>query len=263
MKNKSKGLLFLAALAVIALAAPSAFALHSDEHYSLFDDAAYVSPGNASDRAVHLVSDASPGFGGVEYEVEDGLTFAQLDQLGTDYRFEADDSCGGGSPRFQIGVASSTGAATTTPDTGNIFVYLGSAPNYTLCPSGVWLNSGDLLEGDMTVDTSQLDGGTFYDPYASSALVKYGSYTVTSVKLVADAGWAAADGEQALDVDNTMVDGTLFTYEEDDVDPEEPPVVSKDDCKKGGWMDLEDADGNSFKNQGQCVSHFAKIQNDE
>lgn len=31
-----------------------------------------------------------------------------------------------------------------------------------------------------------------------------------------------------------------------------------DQCKKGGWMTMKDASGNSFKNQGQCVSYFAK-----
>lgn len=33
----------------------------------------------------------------------------------------------------------------------------------------------------------------------------------------------------------------------------------KDQCKKGGWQDLTDADGNSFRNQGQCVSYFNHI----
>jgi hypothetical protein len=32
-------------------------------------------------------------------------------------------------------------------------------------------------------------------------------------------------------------------------------ATSKDDCKKNGWMNLTDQSGNSFKNQGQCVSN--------
>ena len=35
---------------------------------------------------------------------------------------------------------------------------------------------------------------------------------------------------------------------------------SKDDCKKDGYKDLTDADGNQFKNQGQCVSYFNHTQ---
>lgn len=30
---------------------------------------------------------------------------------------------------------------------------------------------------------------------------------------------------------------------------------AKDDCKKGGWMDLSRADGSSFKNQGDCIQY--------
>src|SRR5687767_206795 len=93
-----------------------AFALHSPQHYSLFGEASYVSPGNASFRAVHLVSDAAPGFAGVKYGIESGTTFADISALSTDYRFESDDSCAGGAPRFQINVASPDNS-----DTGNIF----------------------------------------------------------------------------------------------------------------------------------------------
>jgi len=224
--------------------ASTALALHSPEHYSLFGDASFVSPGNASNRAVHLISDASPGFGGVDYGVESGLTFADVQALSTDYKFESDDSCGGGSPRFQINVEDPT-----TGDEGNIFAYIGPAPNYTGCPAGVWTNSGDLLEGVNPIDTSQLDGGTFYDPYAT-ALAKYGDYIVTGIQLVADGGFFFPDGEQALDVDNTLVDTTLFTYEI-------PVAASKEACKNGGWKNLADDEGNRFKNQGDCVSFVA------
>ena len=33
--------------------------------------------------------------------------------------------------------------------------------------------------------------------------------------------------------------------------------ASKDECKKGGWQELTDDQGNSFKNQGDCVSYVA------
>jgi hypothetical protein len=31
--------------------------------------------------------------------------------------------------------------------------------------------------------------------------------------------------------------------------------TARDDCKKGGWKDLERADGSSFKNQGDCIQY--------
>jgi choice-of-anchor C domain-containing protein len=34
-------------------------------------------------------------------------------------------------------------------------------------------------------------------------------------------------------------------------------VPTKDDCKDGGWQTMIDNAGNSFKNQGDCVSYFA------
>jgi hypothetical protein len=212
--------------------------------YSLFGEASYVSPGNASTRAVKTVSDTDPGFGGIDYDIAAGTTFADLQALSTDYMFESDDSCMGGSPRFQVAVEDPVSG-----DAGNIFVYIGPPPNYTGCPAGVWLNSGDLLEGVNPIDTTQLSGGTFYDPYAT-ALTKYGSYNVTGVQLVTDGGWAANDGEQTVTFDNTLVDETLYDYE-----PNVP--TSKDECKNGGWQELEGANGQPFKNQGDCVSYFS------
>ena len=35
--------------------------------------------------------------------------------------------------------------------------------------------------------------------------------------------------------------------------------TNKDQCKKNGYMDFTDADGNAFKNQGQCVSYTNHI----
>jgi hypothetical protein len=32
--------------------------------------------------------------------------------------------------------------------------------------------------------------------------------------------------------------------------------TAKDDCKKGGWQDLERANGSSFKNQGDCIQYM-------
>lgn len=235
------------AIALSLTLSPSTFALHSDQHYSLFGEANYVTPGNASDRAVKLVSDTDPAYGGVNFPVETGTTFADLTALSTDYMFETDDSCAGGSPRFQIKV--DTGSAVQ-----NIFVYLGPPPNYTLCPPDVWTNSGNLLEATDTVDTSQLTAGTFYDPYAA-ALLKYGSLPVLSIQLVTDSGWAAADGEQAVSIDNTQINSTLFTYELPSKE------VGKQMCKDdNGWMTMTDLEGNTFKNQGQCVSFFAKMK---
>lgn len=222
---------------VFAFVATVAFAASG---YSFFGEAEYISPGNGSTRAVKTVSDADPGYGGIDYDVPAGTTFADLQALSTDFNV-TDDNCKNGSPRFQVN-------ATNGTNSGNIFVYLGPPPGYSTCVPSVWTNSGDLLEGVNPIDTSQLPAGTFYDPYAT-ALTKYGSYTVTGVQLVTDAGYAFGDGEQTILFDNTVVDDKTYTYEAN-------TPTSKDQCKKDGWKTLEDANGQPFKNQGQCVSYF-------
>lgn len=189
----------------IAMLTPVASAAES---YSLFGDAQQIEPGNASPHAIQLrsVANAATNYGGIDFVIPPGTTFADFTTLSTDFMFEADDSCGGGSPRFQINVDSGSG------DTGNIQVSLGPPPGYTLCPPSVWQTSGDLLEGSNQIDTSQLDGGNFYDPY-TAALERYGSYTVTGVQVVADGGWFFTDDlEQTVFIDNTNVNGVIYTY---------------------------------------------------
>ena len=214
----------------LSLAAP-AVALSG---YSLFGDATRVHPGHNSDTAIQLRS-VGTSFGGIDFDTEAGMTLNELQNLSTDYMFTT-GSCGGGSPRFQINI-----------DGKNIFVYIGTPPNYTGCAAGVWLNTGDLLESALFVDTSQLPGGTFYDTWAS-ALLKYGTHEVTGIQLVADSGWAVG-GTQVVQVDNVMINTTTYTFEE--VDPSD-----KERCKNGGWEDFTAAPG-PFKNQGDCVSFFA------
>jgi len=243
------------ALGVAAFAmATFASAFHNPEHYSFFGDAAYVSPGNASARAVHIESDAAGGgFGGISYGVEAGTTFADLTTLSSDFRVEADDTCVGGSPRVSIGIDTDGDGDRD----GSIWAYFGVDSAGAPCVPGTWQNSGDFLEAGRLVDTSQLPSGTFYDTYAS-ALTKYGSMGVTSISIVTDSSWASGDSEHAADIDNTLINSTLFTYEV----PPPPVATDKDQCKNGGWMNLVDANGNPFKNQGQCVASTVPADKD-
>ncbi|MBI3980979.1 hypothetical protein HY345_03185 [Candidatus Microgenomates bacterium] len=210
--------------------------------YTFFGEADYVEPGYNSMRAVQMVSDTDPGYGGVDFEVTTGTTFADLETLATNFNATA---CGGGSPRFQINVIDQN------DDPKNIFVYLGDYPSYSCVPN-TWLSSGDLLESGKFVDTSQV-GGTFYDPY-DTAVANYGSLAVTGVELVTDSGWLF--GSQTVMADNVDIDGTIYTFE-----PSADEL--KESCKKGGWMDYDGTSASGgfgpFKNQGQCVSTFAKM----
>jgi hypothetical protein len=243
----------LTTAAVTAFFATTAFAAVT-AGYTLFGDAQYVSPGNASTRAVKLQSDQLEdesavcghpfGCGGIDWTATAGTTFADLTTLSSDFMPEADDTCIGGSPRFQINVEDPISG-----DTGNIFAYFGTDSGSPACLPGVWQNSTDLLELGKLVDTSQLDGGAFYDPYAT-ALTKYGSYEVTGIQVVVDGSWATGDSEQTVLIDNTMINEVLYNYEPTNQE-------SRELCKNGGWMTMTDGNGNPFKNQGDCVSHFS------
>jgi len=224
----------LSLLLVLAAAFPAIAAIGTG--YMLFGSATYVSPGNASNRAVQLVSDANTGvFSGIDFAVPAGLTINSLNQLSTDYNFTM-GSCDLGSPRFGIVLSSDPNKA--------IFVYIGPPPNYTGCTMG-WQNTGNLLTPASLVDASQY-GGTFYEPW-SAAQTQFSGQTVTDIFLVSDNG---PSGTQTVQIDNTNVNGTLYTYE----------PTSKDDCKDGGWQNFTLLPG-PFKNQGQCVSFFAHQKN--
>jgi len=231
-----------AVLSVVAFCAETetAFALSSND-FSLFDSAQFISPGNASARAVQLVSDSTNPDGGIDFGIgSTPLTVADLTDLSTDYKFIA-GSCGGGSPRFQINVQTTSGVK-------NIFVYMGPPPNYTGCAQNVWTNTGNLITPASLVDATQL-GGAFYEPW-SQVVADFGSDQVTGIQIVADGAFAFPTTGQTVNIDNTQINSTLYTYEI-------PTATSKDQCKNGGWQNLSDGNGHNFQNQGDCVSFVA------
>ncbi len=204
-KTKTKLAIAVSTLAIGVGGVVGALALFGSAHAvtpsdSLFGAATIVSGGNPGYAAqmVSDVSNVSTPYGGIDYTVPSGLTFAGLSNLSTDYKITTGD-CGGGSPRFQL----------NTPS-GNIFVYIGPAPNYAGCTPNTWENSGNLVGGSYTVDTSQL-GGTFYDTY-SNALATYGSASITGIQLVADGGWAVSGGVQTVLADNTQINSDFYDY---------------------------------------------------
>jgi len=227
-------------LSAITIGAVSALAAVGSG-FTFFGAATYVMPGNNSNRAVKLTADANAGiFSGIDFAVPANLTINNLNDLSTDYNFQA-GSCAAGSPRFGIQLAGFT---------GTIFVYIGPPPNYTGCPPNVWTNTGNLLTSASLVDTSQLPGGSFYEPWAT-VQAQFSGQQVTDIFLVSDNGPGPGGlGSQTVLIDNTDVSGTLYTYE----------PTSKNDCKDGGWQNFTFAPG-PFKNQGQCVSHFASDGN--
>lgn len=69
---------------------------------------------------------------------------------------------------------------------------------------------------------------------------------VQSIDIVFDEGTDQGRGYAYLD--NFSVNGQIIN---------KATPTTKDDCKNNGWMNLVDANGNTFKNQGDCVSYVA------
>ena len=105
----------------------------------------------------------------------------------------------------------------------------------------MWTPTGNLVAPTNEVDATQL-GGAFYMPWAAVETA-YGAYPIVGIQVVNDSFWAV--GTQTTLFDNVQINNATFTFE------------SADSCKKGGWMQFTSAPG-PFKNQGQCVSYFAK-----
>jgi hypothetical protein len=214
----------------------------------LFGDATIVAGGNPG-NAAQLRSDVAvaPGFGVATFALPADTAWTDLDTVSADYNV-TDDNCGGGSPRFQIKVDTDNDGISN----GNVHVAIGPSPAFTGCAAG-WQSTGNIIGNE---DAGRYDysafGGSPFTTYSNApASVLAGE--VISVQLVVDGSWNAAatggDSEQTVLVDNVLVNSDLHTFE-----PNTP--ASKDACKKGGWQGLEDADGNPFKNQGQCVAYF-------
>jgi hypothetical protein len=172
---------------------------------TLFGDATKVKHG-AEKHAVLLRSGFSPAtFGGIDIGVPAGMAFSDLSELSTDWLF-VEGSCGGGSPRFQVNVTTSSGQS------GNVFVYIGPSPFGTGCPTDLEMNSGNLAQpgapGDIpgTWDSSQIVAGTQVSTYSATlGLAIAGGWTITGIQLVVDAGWAFPPNGQAVIVDRVSV----------------------------------------------------------
>jgi hypothetical protein len=195
-------LLALTALVSLAIAHPAlAKPAGGSGGYALVENATLVQPGNGSSTAAETVSTGDPfTWGAVELPIPARFRLRQLTHLSTDYKL-VNGSCWGGSPRFEAWVTNGTG-------NWKLHFYIGPAPSYTGCPTGVWANSDNLAAPTSRVDASQV-GGSYSDTYAD-VQATYGNYTVTHVYVDLDGGWS---GDQTVDFDNSQVNKLLVTYE--------------------------------------------------
>lgn len=143
----------------------------------------------------------------------------------TELNFEYEDGghCGAGAPRFNVQVDGTT-------------YFLG-------CSGGVHTPTSD-------PDWIHVEFGLA--EFAAAGIPETG--TLEDVYIIFDEGEDTPSGgtigtSGTVNIDNISVNGQVVGS------PTSP--LDKDACKKGGWMNLTDDEGNAFKNQGDCVSFVA------
>ncbi len=130
------------------------------------------------------------------------LTFRHIYRLSTSYKILEGD-CGGGSPRFMIGLDTDGDGKVN----GHILVYIGPPPTFTGCNIGVWENTGNLIDNndtDVRFDINQLVPQTPRMSYKDTveALGDLVNARVLYVLLVEDSGWLT---DEVVLIDNVMV----------------------------------------------------------
>jgi len=158
----------------------------------------------------------------------------------------------GGDPSYQL--ATCLGGVSGTTCTGfTTFVYE-PYENGTVTP-GVW-QTWDVAAGQVWSSRTYTDGAT-----CSVAAGAGGApfYTLADLQancpnaVVVGFGVNVGSNNPSYDVEADLVDfnGTTYNFEPF------AAVTDKDACKKDGWKAQFDANGNGFKNQGDCVSYVA------
>ena len=205
-------------------------------------------------------TDATDDFSGVTLSGTGVTTFASITTLSTEFDV-TDDDCKAGSPRFSVKLTTPSGSK-------NVFVYLGPSPSFTGCTQNSWLSSGNLIGStDARFDISQVVAGGQASTYAQ-ALAAAGSYTVESISLVVDSGWAFADKEQTVLARNLKVNGdTFYVYPPaptttDRMSPAQACVALRTQMGTSAFKLKYGTNANRANAFGKCVSVMARMKDD-
>ncbi len=116
-----------------------------------------------------------------------------------------------------------------------------------------WYDSSHAYTWDLT---GTIDGDTIQYMILYTGLESGSQYTNTGV--INNDGSISGVSTGNCQTFTSPVDSATEIVDE----PEFVVPTTKDECKKGGWMTLANNEGESFKNQGQCVSFIAAQKGD-
>lgn len=104
----------------------------------------------------------------------------------------------------------------------------------------VYTDMGTIFLGCIHGDPGNTGTATFTAGNTYGGVLFPEGATITGIDIV-------QDEQGTVTISNITVNGMVATAE---------GQALKDACKKGGYQNLTDANGNTFRNQGQCVSYF-------
>ncbi len=157
----------------------------------------------------------------------EGQPVSNITELNFDYK--TGEHCGAGAPRFNLQISAD----------GSQNAFLGCAGG-TQTPTGNGYTHVEFNAAQIQAAVIAAGGtptSTLYDLY-----IIFDEGTDTPV-----GGTIGTPGQ--VHIDNISVNNAVVGQ------PTSPQ--SKDDCKNGGWKNLTGANGQAFKNQGDCVSYQA------
>jgi hypothetical protein len=204
--SRGSAALLLAFVVGALLGATGTDATAADGVFAVGGDGTIISAGPVDNLCVASLPSAQippPDFGFISYTLTAPLAFSGLTELSADYDMQT--GCfGGGSPRFQVRVDYDNDGLISAGDR-NVFIYWGTPPNFTDCPSG-WGNTGNLIaSSDLRYDLTSV-GGAFYSTH-TDAVNLIGTLTVLRVSVIVDGGFTG--GQVAL-VDAFKVNNDTF-----------------------------------------------------
>ncbi len=215
-------------------------------------------PGNPNSGALQLTTDATTA-AKAQYLHSANTTLSSVNELSY-YTKQNSATFPEGEASYQLPVC--LGGVSGTTCTGfttlvfEPYENLGNNGNAAVIP-GTW------QQWDVSAATANLwSSRTYTDGGLCTVAAGAGGapfYNITALKtacpnaVVVGFGVNVGTFNPGYDVEADLVDfnGTVYNFE---------PFIAasdKDQCKKDGWMNVTDANGNHFKNQGDCVSYVA------
>lgn len=212
-----------------------------------------TAPGSPHVGALQLTTDATTT-AKAQYMHESNVPLSNVNELSY-YTKQNSASFPGGDASYQLPVClGGFSTPTLTNPTGcngfTTFVYE-PYQNGVVVP-GTWQT--------WDVDAGQLWSSRSYSNGTCTVVAGGGGlpfYTLAALQTACPGAVAVGFGvnigsnNPSYDVETDLVDfnGTVYNFEPYKV------ASDKDECKKDGYKSVTDADGNPFKNQGQCVSY--------